>query len=118
LNREVIRNKLARTGEQATYVPTAGGWDTGHAFAIVALIGNPGQTGKVLLLAGTNAEGTEAAGRFVTQPAQLAGALLTGGMDPYGPPGHFEILLQVRTMAGSPSTVEVVACHRLAGSSP
>lgn len=113
LNREVIRNKRVRPGEQATYVPTAGGWGTGHAFAIVALVGNPGQTGKVLLLAGTNAEGTEAAGRFVTNGAQLVRALQSRGIDPGGPPCYFQLVLQVRTMAGSPSTVEVVACHRL-----
>lgn len=113
--REFIRNKRVQPGEQATYVPTAAGWGTGHALAIVALAANPGQSGKVLLLAGTNAEGTEAAGRFVTNPAQLMHALKTRGLDPAGAPCYFQILLQVRTMAGSPSTSEVVACHRLSG---
>lgn len=114
LNREIIRNKRVQSGEQATYVPTAGGWDTGHAFAIVALVSNPGQTGKALLLAGTNAEGTEAAGRLVTNPALMAQTLQSHGIDPNGPPCYFQILLQVRTMAGSAATLEVVACHRLA----
>ncbi|MBL8212677.1 MAG: hypothetical protein JNK87_18325 [Bryobacterales bacterium] len=118
LHREVLRNKRVLSGEQATYVPTARGWDTGHAFATVALIGNPGQTGKVLLLAGTNAEGTEAAGRFVTNGAELSRTLQSRGIDPAGPVCHFQVLLQVRTMAGSPSTVEVVACHRLGGATP
>jgi hypothetical protein len=113
LNREIIRNKRVQSGEQAAYVPTAGGWDTGHAFAIVALVGNPGQTGKVLLLAGTNAEGTEAAGRFVTDRPQLVRTLHSRDIDPGGPPCYFQVLLRVRTMAGSPSTVEVAACHRL-----
>lgn len=118
LKREIIRNKRVQSGEQATYVPTARGWDTGHAFATVALIGNPGQTGKVLLLAGTTAEGTEAAGRFVTNGVQLVRALRSRGIDPGGPLRDFQVLLQVRTMAGSPSTVEVVACHRLGGATP
>ncbi|MBL8232045.1 MAG: hypothetical protein JNL98_26350 [Bryobacterales bacterium] len=111
--REFLRNKRVQPGEQATYVPTAAGWGTGHALATVALVANPGQSGKVLLLAGTNAEGTEAAGRFVTNPAQLVQALQSRGIDPAGPPCYFQILLQVRTMAGSPSTFEVIACHRL-----
>jgi len=118
LNRETIRNKRVQSGEQAAYIPTARGWDTGHAFATVALVGNPGQAGKVLLLAGTNAEGTEAAGRFVTNAAQLVSTLQSHGIDPGGPPCDFQVLLQVRTMAGSPSAVEVVACHRLRGSPP
>lgn len=113
LKREIIRNNRIQSGEQATYVPTAGGWDTGYAFAIVALVPNPGQTGNVMLLAGTNAEGTEAAGRFVTNAAQLVPAMQSCGIDPGGPVGHFEILLQVRTMAGAASTTEVIACHRL-----
>lgn len=113
LKREIIRNNRVQSGEQATYVPTAGGWDTGYAFAIVALVPNPGQTGNVLLLAGTNAEGTEAAGRFVTNASQLVPALQSCGIDPGDPVCHFEILLQVRTMAGAPSTTEVMACHRL-----
>lgn len=117
-NRETIRNKRVQSGEQATYIPTAGGWGTGHAFATIALVGNPGQAGKVLLLAGTNAEGTEAAGRFATNAAQLVSTLQSRGIDPAGPPCDFQVLLQVRTMAGSPSAVEVVACHRLGGSPP
>lgn len=114
-NLEMIRNKNAQSGERAAYLPTAGGWGTGHAFAIIALISNPGQSGKVLLLAGTNAEGTEAAGRFAVNPAEMARALQAHAIDPGGEPCDFEILLQVRTMAGSPSKVEVVSCHRLRG---
>lgn len=113
LNREIIRNKRARSGEPLRYVPTARGWDTGHAFAIVAFVGNPNHAGNVLLVAGTNAEGTEAAGQLVANCAQFADTLRACGIDPGGPPCHFEILLQVRTMAGSPSRLETVACHRL-----
>lgn len=116
LKREIIRNKRVQSGEHATYVPTAGGWDTGHAYAIVALVGNPGQTGKVLLLGGTSAEGTEAAGRFVANAGQLARTLQACGIDPGGPPSDFQVLLQVRMMAGSPSAVEVVTCHPIRGS--
>ncbi len=113
LNWEIIRNKRVQSGELSRYVPTARGWDTGHAFAIVALVGNPNQAGNVLLIAGTNAEGTEAAGQFVTNLTQFAQTLRNHGIDPAGAPCRFEILLQVRTMAGSASKLEVVACHRL-----
>jgi hypothetical protein len=113
LNREIVRNKRVQPGELPRYVPTAGGWDTGDAFAIIALVANPQQAGKVLLVAGTNAEGTEAAGQFVANLAELSRALKAHGIDPAGPACHFQILLRVRTMAGSPSTLEVLACHRL-----
>ncbi len=115
LNREIVRNKRVQGSELPRYVPTAGGWDTGDAYAIIALVGNPHQAGSVLLLAGTNAEGTEAAGQFATNLAEIARTLQAHGIDPRGPASPFEILLRVRTMAGSASTLEVVACHRLAG---
>jgi hypothetical protein len=115
---EVIRNKRAQPGELPRYAPTARGWGTGHSFATIALVGNPNQTGRVLLVAGTNAEGTEAAGQFVADTARFARTLQAHGIDPGGPPCHFQILLQVRTMAGSPSTLEVVACHRLPSGAP
>jgi hypothetical protein len=110
---EIIRNKRTRPGELPRYVPTARGWDTGHVFAMIALVGNPNQAGKVLLVAGTSAEGTEAAGQLVANSAEFARTLRANGIDPAGPPCHFQILLQVRTMAGSPSRSEVLACHRL-----
>jgi len=63
---EFIRNRHPRNGESGTYVPTAEGWGTGQAYAIAALVTNPNQAGEVLLLAGSNAEATEAAGKFTT----------------------------------------------------
>ena len=110
---EFIRNKRPQNGEAATYVPTAEGWGTGQAYAIIALVGNPGQTGRVLLLAGSNAEATEAAGKLATNLDALSKALRARGIDPNGPPRPFEILLRVSTMAGSPNTSEVIACHIL-----
>jgi hypothetical protein len=110
---EVVRNKRVQKGELPGYVPTAKGWDTGRAYAIVAFMKNPGQAGHILLLAGTNAEGTEAAGRFATDVELLSSALRKYGIDPNGPTRPFEVLLEVRTMAGSPSALAVVACHSL-----
>lgn len=115
IDREIIRNKRARPGELARYVPTARGWATGYSFATIALVANPNQAGNVLLVAGANAEGTEAAGQLLANSAQFAATLRSHGIDPSGPPCHFQILLQVGTMAGSPSRLQVVACHRLPG---
>lgn len=113
LKQEIIRNNRPQQGELPLYVPTAKGWDTGQAFAIVAFVGNPSQAGQVLLLAGTNAEGTEAAGKVATNADLLSGALQRCGIDPSGAVRHFQALLRVQTMAGSPNALEVIACHRL-----
>jgi hypothetical protein len=110
---EFVRNTRMEPGEASGYVPTAPGWGTGHAYAVVALVNNPNQNGHVLILAGSNAEATEAAGRFATNLPVVSQTLSSHGIDPSGAQQPFEILLHVSAMAGSPSTFEVIACHRL-----
>jgi hypothetical protein len=114
---EIIENAHPRKGELPAYVPTAMGWATGQSYAVVGFVQNLDQNGQVLLLAGANGEGTEAAGRLVTDPDRLANALRGCGIHPDGPLKHFEILLRLSTMAGSPTNVQVIACHALPGTS-
>ncbi|MBT9332430.1 hypothetical protein [Paracidobacterium acidisoli] len=114
---EVIHNTHPRPHESVDYVPTALGWATGESYAIIALVQNPDQNGQVLLLAGANGEGTEAAGRLVTDLPRLSTILQKCGISSSGPLQHFELLLHLHTMAGSPSNIDVAACHILAGNS-
>jgi hypothetical protein len=109
----LIRNVHPRAGEQTTYVPTARGGATGESFAVAAFVDNPDQSGQVLLLAGLDREGTQAAGKFVTDLPRLASALQNCGIAPSGPVKHFEVLLRVNTMAGYSSQSDVIACHTL-----
>jgi hypothetical protein len=110
----IIRNVHPAAKEQGTYVPTARGGATGDSFALVAFVANPDQSGQVLLLAGLTREGTQAAGILVTDPARLSAAIRTCGISPAGPIKHFEILLRVNAMAGTPNQFDVMACHVLA----
>ena len=110
----LIRDVHPYANEQTTYVPTARGGATGESFAVAAFVDNPDQNGQVLLLAGLNREGTQAAGKLVTDLPRFTTALRKCGISPSGPLKHFEMLLQVDTMAGSPGQFEVLACHVLA----
>ena len=110
---EFIRNLHARPPEQETYVPSANGGGTGYSFAIIAFIQNPDQSGQILLLAGTNGEGTTAAGDFVTDLPRISRALRNCGITPSSPARHFEMLLRTQTMAGVSRETDVVACHIL-----
>lgn len=110
---EIVRNHRMETSESPAYVPTAMGWATGEAYGIIALVKNANQKGHALLLAGSNAEATEAAGKLATNIDMLSQTLKRYGIDPYGTLQNFEILLRVSTMAGSPDKFEVIACHRL-----
>lgn len=114
---EIIRNVHPRSGEASSYVPTAKGWATGQSFATISFVQNPGRDGQVLLLAGANGEGTAAAGELVTNRQRLSDALQQCGIASTNPVTHFQLLLRLNTMAGSPSNVDVVACHILHGTS-
>jgi hypothetical protein len=112
---EIIRNLHPRPHEQTQYVPTALGWATGQSYALVALVRNPDQSGQVLLLGGANAEGTEAAGKLITDLPRLSAVLKGCGISAAGPLQHFELLLRLNMMAGSPTNINVEACHILPG---
>lgn len=114
---EIIHNYHPRGHEMSDYLPTALGGGTGESYAIVALVQNLDQNGQVLLLAGADAEGTEAAGRFVTDLPRFTKALDECGETRPEVSSHFEFLLRLNTMAGSPHNTDVLACHLLAGSS-
>jgi hypothetical protein len=110
---ESIRNVHPRPDEQSEYVPSGGGGATGQSFAIIAFIRNPDQNGQILLLAGANAEGTQSAGKLVTDLPRLSMELRKCGIPSSGPIRHFELLLHVKMMASSASEYDVAACHIL-----
>ncbi|HEY2471444.1 MAG TPA: hypothetical protein VGI45_26880 [Terracidiphilus sp.] len=114
---EIILNTHPQKQESQTYVPTALGWATGKSYAIVAFIQNADQNGHVLLLAGANGEGTEAAGKLVTDTPRLAAVLNMCGITRSVSSQHFEMLLELNTMAQTSSHVDVLACHLLSGPS-
>jgi hypothetical protein len=108
--KEVIRNVHPRPGEPASFVETAPGWATGQSYAIVAFLKNLDQSGQILFLAGQTAEGTEAAGKLVDDLPRLDKTLNKCGVRSAASE-HFEILLRLNTMAGSPSNVDAVNCR-------
>ena len=114
-HQEIIRNVHPRPGESSSYVPTAKGWATGQSFATISFVQNPGKDGHALILAGANGEGTAAAGELVTNGPRLSAALQGCGIESAHPIRHFQLLLRLNTMAGSPSNVDVLACHILSG---
>jgi hypothetical protein len=88
---------------------TTNAGESGEAYAVVAFVPNVNGEGDVLLIAGTTAEGTEAAGEFITDETRVSAALKAIGIDPAGPPRHFEILLQAKAIAGSASQSTILA---------
>jgi hypothetical protein len=116
---EFILNVHPRRNERQKYIPTAMGSLSGDTFAIIAFVRNPDEDGRVLILAGATAEGTAAAGKLATDATRFLPALQKCGINPNPsePLPHFELLLHLNSIAGSPSHIDVEACHILPDSS-
>ena len=112
--REYVHNVHPGKDESSDYIPTAGGFDTGDSFAIISVFHNPGYGGRVLMIAGASSEGTEAAGDLVADPTRWAVTLQACHLAKEDSRQSLQVLLHLKTMAGSHSTVNTVACHLLA----
>jgi hypothetical protein len=110
---EFILNVHPQQNELQQYVGTAAGWNTGQSYATIAFLRNPDHHGQVLLISGISAEGTEAAGALATDLPRLTTTLQKCGISPSVTLKHFELLLRINTMAGSPTRSDVIACHIL-----
>lgn len=110
---EIVENLHPRKGESSKYVPTALGFATGESFAVASYLRNPDHLGHVLLIAGADAEGTEAVADLMTDSAELAAVMSRCGLSHTGPIPNFQLLLRLSTMAGSPGHSDVIACHVL-----
>jgi hypothetical protein len=75
-------------------------------YCVVAYLPNPGHNGNVLLIEGTGAEATEAAGNFLLSENQLANFKKTLHVDRFP---YFEVLLKVSSVQGTPLTSTVEA---------
>jgi hypothetical protein len=100
-----VRNRAPLAGEQEIYTsPPAP--DPNSGYSVVAYLPNKDQSGKVLILAGTGSEATEAGGEFITSEDQLARfqSLLHMTALPY-----FEVLLRTSHLNGTPMDATIVA---------
>src|SRR5439155_4448354 len=101
-----IRNKNPQSGERQTYAPS--GEPIATDFAIIALLPNLQGSGAVLLLAGTDMPGTEAAADMVIRDA-LPAELLAIVKMAKNPADSIEALLETQVTAGVPRDAKVVA---------
>lgn len=111
--REFIQDVHPGKGEKNLYVPSAGGFDTGDSYATISFFQNPGHTGQILMVAGANAEGTEAAGALVTDPTRWDSLLNSCNLPKSVSGIPVQLLLHLGTLAGSANDVQVVSCHIL-----
>jgi len=114
LRRHVVENQSPKNGEKNLYVPAGTTGTAGEAYAVLALLPNLSSSGYVLIIEGTNMEGTEAAGEFAADSARISKALQGIGLASESQPRAFELFLRVDATGGTSSHAEVIA-FRLPG---
>lgn len=108
LHRHIARNMSPKPGERSVYVPAGTTGTPGEAYAVLAMLPNLNATGYVLVIEGTNMEGTEAAGEFAADPSRILPALKKIGLST-SQPRPFELFLRVDATGGTSSHAEMIA---------
>jgi hypothetical protein len=88
-------------GEMPVYLNT-----DSVGYCVVALMPKPDQSGVVLLIEGTNAEATEAAGDFLLSEDQLSNIAKLAGLHSFP---YFQVLLKVSSVRGTPLSATIEA---------
>lgn len=106
-NQMLVRNRHPLPGEEAAYITPVDPNSTA-GYGVISYLPNPSHTADVLIVAGTTAEATEAAGDFLMSESSLEGLRerLRVRRLPY-----FELLLRTTRLVGTPLSAEVVACR-------
>ncbi len=103
-----IINKAPGAGERSSYIGTGTeiGSGTDNEYCLVAYLPNPDHNGVVILLEGTDAVSSEAAGDFLLSEHQLSDfrTRLHATRFPY-----FEVLLKISEVRGTPLTSTIEA---------
>ncbi|HZP00416.1 MAG TPA: hypothetical protein VFD30_08985 [Terriglobia bacterium] len=103
-------NKTPKPGEEKTYEGLRWTGTAGEDYADIALLRNAEPKGSILILQGLQQEGTEAAGRFLSDPIKLRALRESLGV-PLNPNPllGFEALIRTRAVAGAPNSESIVA---------
>lgn len=111
LNRAFLRDDAPESGNPSIYLCGPPGEKPYEAYGIVASVPNLDGTGHAILIAGTNMQGTEAAGDFLTNATAFEAFLKQIDWRPDRPLPVFEVVLKLVTMAGSSTSNQIFAYH-------
>jgi hypothetical protein len=108
-----ILNRNPQAGEEREYVPQFDGRTGGLLidYALITIKPNLTAGHKVMVLSGIYSQGTEAAVEFVTVRDYLN--QINQRLEQSNTPGHFQALLKVGVENGIPTTISILALHKL-----
>ena len=108
-----IVNTSPAPGEPATYRVRGDRKELQEGYCRIAFLGNTARTGSVLLIAGTEMEGTEAGGEFLTSAPAMRQLRELLRLKPYEPFPWFEVLLRTTRIGGAAPRFEIVTVRRI-----
>lgn len=106
---EMIQVRNRKNGDPHGLSSPVRSGSTGQAYAVLAYLKGLGDNGHVLILQGTNMEGTDLAGALSLDQPNLSAALRSCNLDTSVPDAHFELLLELNSTAGSIRSSKVVS---------
>ena len=111
LQRQSIHIRHPAPGDPSDLPASVTTGTTGEAYATLALVSGLDGRGTVLIIQGTNMEGTDLAGELALSPRTLTAQLKRKGVNTSDPNARFEVLFRLSATAGSTLTSEVLATH-------
>lgn len=114
-NQVAIENHQVLSGEQAEYKSTFDE-QSGNLiedYALITVSPNISDSYTVMVLAGLHSEGTAAAAEFITSKHHLKELNQRLKRFSDGPPKYYQALLKVGVESGIPTTITLVALHKL-----
>ncbi|HZS05301.1 MAG TPA: hypothetical protein VFD58_10745 [Blastocatellia bacterium] len=112
-----VVNRNPQSGEEREYTPQFDGRTGGLTtdYALITVKQNLTETRQVMVLSGIYSEGTEAAAEYVTNKTHLdhLNQRLRQARESGEPPYYFQALLKVGVENGIPTTISIVALHKL-----
>ncbi len=107
-----VINKNPRAGERSSYLMIGEDGVPGVTYGLIAF--SPSEdAGNVLIIEGTNMEGTEAAGSMILDPQSAREMLALAGISERSRPHpFFEFLFETKVLAGAPSQTRIIAWRK------
>lgn len=103
-----IENKVPMQGEAPRFYVGGKRNQMQEGYCRIAFLPNTGRSASVLLIAGTEMEGTEAGGEFLTSEAGISQLRRLLQLNPSDPFPYFEVLLKTTRIGGAAPSFEVV----------
>jgi hypothetical protein len=112
LHRAVIVNKRPAPGEPASFVGEATGEKPYNSFGAITYLPNLDRAGSILLIAGTNMQGTSAAGEYLTNPERFDELMKLLKVRQDGVVPYFELVVKLVSVEGTSVSTQPVM-HRI-----